>query len=376
MAAKGTLSVHAYLGSPPPSTVTSDGRIRTTIQRMNFFAKGLHWVFYFSNMAIWYKVSSDGVAWSLPVQVTVTSYPDFFSLYFDGLYIHYACNSYSAMWYRKGMVNADGTIGWLTEEQHVPELEGYYTCDPTICVDSYGYPWIGYYDSKGVGFNDWLPAVVKSRRNDGIWETDSGFPYFPDTTGKRRWYGISVIPLSSGKVYALYYRSWQKVSMPDVPTQPIYGKLWDGVAWGNEEQASLSNVANEVFHMLSVTENADEIHVTFLKDLTHDIVYVKRATVGWEPERVIKSGATGLSIPVVSCNPALKNLVALWFEGNQLYYAIAYINEIWSEPAGWLIEQEPVEATEIICSRKESYILGTVWRLTSGALRYAYRFYK
>ena len=357
----------AHAPQPQASTVGPgiSASIRTPFQRQIFYDKGLHWVFYFYNMAIRYRVSPDGLVWSESTFVTGTGYGDFFSIHYDGTYLHYVCTSWGPrIWYRRGIPNSDGTISWSAEEQDIPVLEEFYSTDPTITVDSEGYPWVGCYGEN------MEPIICKSNQNDGTWTSnDPGFPY--SLNPERRCYGVIPVSLTSGKVYAIYLRSFKKEQMPDLPTAPIYGKLWDGAAWGEEEVVSSSNVANTDFQLASALAIGDDVHVAFLKDLTYDIIHIKRIWgVGWSPEQVIQPSVSDLSSPVLSYSRTRNMPYCFWAQNNRLYYK-TYADNMWGELVEWVLEEEPIKVNNLICFYEDySSIIGVVWYLPSGFLRY------
>jgi len=362
----GTIRTHAPL--PRTSTVgpAMYASIRTPFQRQSFYAKGLHWVFYFYNMAIRYRVSADGLNWSAPTLVTGTSYGDFFSLHYDGTYVHYVCTSWGPrIWYRRGVPNSNGTISWGAEEQDIPVLKDFYTTDPTITVDSEGYPWVGCYGEN------LEPLICKSGQNNGTWTSNApGFPYSLNPT--RRYYGVVPVPLTSGKVYAIYLRSFKKEQAPDVPTAPMFGKLWDGVTWSEEEVISSSNVANTDFQLASAIARGDDVHIALLKDLTYDLIHVKRAwPTGWEAERTIRPAATSSSAPVLSYSSGLDMLYCFWAEDNSVYYN-TFAHNVWAEPVRLALEEEPISCQSIMCSYEDfDSIIGVLWYLpTSSLVRY------
>ena len=352
---------------PQASTVGRgiSASIRTPIQRQTFYAKGLHWVFYFYNMAIRYRVSPDGLVWSELFLVTGTGYGDFFSLHFDGSYLHYVCTSWGPrIWYRRGIPNSNGTISWSAEEQDIPVLKEFYSTDPTITVDSEGYPWVGCYGEN------MEPIICKSDQNDGTWTSNApGFPY--SLNPERRYYGVIPVPLTSGKVYAIYLRSYKKEQLYSLPTAPIYGRLWEGVAWGEEEEVSSSNVANTDFHLASALASGDDVHVAFLKDSTYDIIHVKRTWgVGWSPEQVIQPSASDLSSPVLSYSRTRETPYCFWAQNDRIYYK-TYADNMWGEFVEWVLEGEPVKANDLICFYEDyGSKIGVVWYLPSGFLRY------
>jgi hypothetical protein len=149
-------------------------------QRKSFYANGRFWVFYKTHFFgvgtyhdICYRTSTDGTTWTDEVFVTkvwgTTDWGEDYSLYFDGTYFHYVAKTdLTKLRYRRGLPNADGSIVWSAAEQVV--TDSIRTWDPTITVDTQGYPFIGYADA-------YYPWVTKSITNDGTWQTDEGYPF-------------------------------------------------------------------------------------------------------------------------------------------------------------------------------------------------------
>lgn len=368
----GILEVHAYTGIPA-STVGAGGETRTNFQRKSFYAKGLHWVFYFQNMAIRYRVSPDGINWSEPIPVTGTGFPDFFALHYDGFYIHYVCTHFSPpIWYQRGIPNSDGTISWSTDDQFIPGLQEFYTTDPNITSDSEGYPWVGCYGCDP----PMDPWICKSGQNDGSWLSNApGFPYRlnPD----RSKFGVIPLSLNGGKVYALYLRSYSKYQYPDLLTAPMYGKLWDGAGWGEEEQASISHLSNEGFHLVSAIAAGDDIHAAFLKYETFDIIHVERKWgIGWGEERLVESDLPPSPIPssppIISYSEKTGRLYCFWVVGNAIYFSI-FEYDAWGAPFIWQLEEEPVSGYIQSFYKDYGGLIGVHWHLPESKLiRYKY----
>jgi len=377
MKMKGALEVHALLAAPAPSSVSIAHKlsIYTPHQRKNFYANGLHWVFY-HRKGMNYRVSRDGLTWSEPIKLAPVEDAHFFSLYFDGTYLHYVYHTdmeppptpATRTFYRKGIPNSDGTITWVADEQIV--FDGIYICFPTICVDSYGYPWIGFYYWIEEPWK-YVPGVIKSSRNDGVWETAPGFPYFlnPEETYR----AVGVTPLTGGKIYALYYRALSKLHMPGAETLPILGKLWDGVSWGPEENVSASKVSNEEWEMVSYLSVGDNVHVVFLKDLTYEIIHIERDRTGWKPEKVVAQ-ASNRSSPVISYSPSTDTIYCFWIENNKIYFK-RYSRGAWDTvPTEWVVEQpvsvpgyspsyKDLYGSKIMCSERDQSV---AWLLLDG----------
>lgn len=360
-----------------PSTVIQTGYgdgwyppIQTAHQRKSFYAKGRHWRFFWSNDAVgrkgmFYSTSTDGINWTPQTYYCWGFFfepiPDFFSLHFDGTYLH-TTNSPSGAdpWYEKSVPNADGTLTSIAEKQAIPELQGHYIDDGTISVDSEGYPIIGTYYGM-----DELNQVSLCSKNDGTWPScASGFPYF--LNNKRPHRGVGVMGLTNRKFYALYYRAYHESAGNYLP-EPIYGKLWNGVQFGPEEQASMSSVMEAWWHQISFVANNDDVHVIFHKYETNELVYLIRDSIqGWLPEIVIAQVMDRRVCPVVCWSHTLNRPVFFWCENNSVYCCIYP-----ESPVEW-IKEVPLNSytgiglpQEIICDEHEwDGLIGVSWLLT------------
>jgi hypothetical protein len=132
-----------------------------------------------------------------------------------------------------------------------------------VSVDSNGYVWIAYRDTYYDGTSYYYyPYVIKSGNNDGTWGiTPTGFPYQLSTASSIYW-RISVIPLTSGKMLAVYARN-------DIS---VKAKRWDGSAWGTEV-ATTSAIQDGCYH--SAVAQGDDVHLVFLKNSGYNVLYTK-----------------------------------------------------------------------------------------------------
>jgi hypothetical protein len=260
--------------------------------RKCFYANGRFWVFYSDGSNMVYCTSTDGITWSSPIAVRFCTSGDQFSIWFDGTYLHYAYAASTSIYYRRGTPNSDGTITWSAPEQQVATT--YNDVDyPMVSVDSNGYVWIGYIDFDGSGF---YPYVIKSGNNDGTWgTTPSGFPYQLSTTSGL-WY-VSVIPLTSGKMLAIYACG----------DSTVKARRWDGSAWG-VEVATTSSIYDGSYH--SAVAQGDDVHLVFLKSIGYDILYTKYSysTNSFGTETTLVAGASATSAPVISIDPSTNDL--------------------------------------------------------------------
>jgi len=323
--------------------------INTAVQRKNFYAAGLYWQTWSKetmSTGIFYKTSSDGTIWSEERKMIGgnVDFPDFYSLCLSGNDLHITYAGYYGVWYRKGTPLQDGTVSWVAPLQTINHslVEGYFCCDPTICVDS-GYPWIGFYWEVGAQ----KPMVIKSSKNDGTWEMAPGFPFLLNENLGHR--GVGVVSLTNNKVYALYYRAFKTVNI-QMPSGVIYGRLWDGASWGPQEQVTISHVEQQEFHQLSFVSYLDEVHLVFLKKDTAELVYVRRTSNGWQNEIVIEAVSSKRVNPTVSFSQKTESLYCFWADGLSAYYK-RMVSGVWNQKS--LIATEiPIGVCDVIDESK------------------------
>ena len=298
------------------STGFYDSCTRMPIHRLSCYAQGLFWVFYVENKdgdGRKYKTSADGITWSDATTVCGGHGADF-SIWVNGSTIHYVraylafLSMYTQPVYRRGTLNANGTITWLSAEQSITDVEvGLYdtTFDPSICVDSDGYPWVTW-----INTTNYNPVVSKSSTKDGTWTNDVGFPY--ELNNSKDDHLPIVVPLTDGKVYVVYGYSYNSGS------GNVCGKLWDGNSWGDEEIASTSNVSGDYFGRFSVVSDGDDVHVVFL-NVSNQIKHIKRTYgVGWGSENLVDNGSS-LSSPIIS-KTGSNTMICLWANDYVVYY--------------------------------------------------------
>ena len=198
---------------------------------------------------------------------------------------------------------------------------------PYVSVDSNGYPYVSFRHYDGY---DYYPYVVKSSLNNGTWSTASGFPYRLSTIGSSGWC-TSVVPLTSGKMLAIYAYSYTTVK----------ARAWTGTAWGTEV-ATTSSI--RYGHYYSAVAQGDDVHLAFLKDAGYDILYVKYsyASNSFGTETTLQAGATSSSAPVLSINVATNDLYVFWAgypTANHVYYRkYTASTGTWETAVDWIDE--------------------------------------
>ena len=327
-----TFNVTENFSIDPSVVGTSSTEYATShpFQRKSFYANGRFWVFYSDGTDMVYRTSTDGTSWTDATTVASASAGSYFSIWFDGTYIHYA-RTLSGLYYRRGTPNSDGSITWSAPGQNVPTTLGSPT-QPFVSVDSDGYAWISYRDQEGLNV---YPYVTKSGNNDGTWgDTPSGFPYQLSTTASIEW-SASVIPLTAGKMLVLYANAGDTVK----------ARAWNGSNWLSEVSTS-SSIDSGRDHSEAV--QGDDVHLTFLTS-ANDIVYTKYiySSNSFTSETTLVSGATDTSAPVISRDPSTNYLYVFattkttdspsgWTE-DHIYYN-KYDGASWSGWTDWIDE--------------------------------------
>jgi len=336
-----------------PSTVATLSVNLATLeafQRKTFFANTRYWVFYSDGVDIRYKTSTDGSTWGSSTHICPGGHGQSFSIWFDGTYVHYVKGpqGIGEIKYRRGKPNPDGTISWSAPEQTAfSSRKELYVYECYICVDTEGYPWIGYrwgYDGAGR-----YPNCTTSSLNNGTWQTAPGFPYQLSTISTGDWI-CSIVPLTNRKVYAIY-----------LPAGAVRGKLWDGTTWRDEEVITTAGIVRRFAH--SVVTHNDDIHLAFLQGPpTYNILYFKRTYgIGWGDQEIIETSQTSTSYPVLSIDTTTGNPYCFWGTSDIIYYKKC-INEKWdSTPTTWISEPNLIEETVTCFYQAWNAKTGVIW---------------
>jgi len=331
-----------------------------TAQRYTFFAATKYWCFYTEGY-FGFRTSPDESDWSAFTEVCNVAHRGYdISIAFDGTYVHYVFAPTSVaggdVMYRMGQPNSDGTITWLQVEQTVVDLPipppGVFSCDPTITVDSNGYPWIGYGRRDNNGPRAW---VAKSSTKNGIWTNEAVLftsPYqfsdseFACTNAPGLW--VSVTALSDGKVYAIaetdgFYTTFDN-------ERDMKGRLWNGNSWEAEETVASSASANITGGSHSIVAEGNDLHMTY-SHWAHDPLpyhldsYYKKRTygVGWGAPELIQAHTDGVSVSkqVVLSGDDSGTLYAFWM-GDPVLQHVYYkkrIAGVWDvSSTDWITE--------------------------------------
>ena len=317
-------------------------------QQKMFFAQDRYWVFFMNGTTgegiydtgfACYSSSFDGISWNAPEiiasNMTESSGENLQVILTSGGYVDVFARSINqslAIVYRRGIPNSNGTITWLTDWQTAWKII-YGNCDFYAIVDSNGYPWI----SWGYGLHIWSNYiyVTKDDFNNGTWQTSVGFP---KQVSPNSFTNDFMVPLSSGRVYVMYFNA------PGL----IYGKLWNGTAFGNEEIATTSQVmpqfayAYESWSRSVAVDTADNIFLLFLST-TQNLVFSERnMSLGWGTETIVQTDAANYSSPSLNQLDD-ETLQAYWVHNSTSIVFKNYSNGAWdANPTVIINEQDEI----------------------------------
>jgi hypothetical protein len=225
--------------------------------------------------------------------------------------------------YRRGRPNSDGSITWSADEQIVL-YDANWVAYPMVAVDSNGCPIIGFFRYN------FYPWVTKSAKNDGTWETASGFPYQISTTAADDW-AVVVVPLTGGKFYVIYATGG---------TPGMRGRLWDG-SFGSEEQCAPTRP--QISRGISATSDGDDVYLAFQAIYPSlEMAMVKRTYgVGWGSEErfdPVTAPTTATAITVIKNVGVVYFWTYAWAVEGYIYYK-KRVGGVWDDtPNLWLDE--------------------------------------
>jgi len=212
---------------------------------------------------------------------------------------------------------------------------------PVVAIDSAGYPWIGFGRHNGVRR---CPYIAKGDANDGTWTFPLSTVRKLTNTTSLEWV-VTPIPLSNGKIYVLYAR---RVVAVVLLYAYIYGQLWDGSAWGSEEDLNslLGFVMAQWDYYSAVADTNDDVHLFALEDTSLDIEHFKRtySTSTWsQAVTPIQAATTSTSAPVASLQST--GVFKVFWAGSpiaeHIYYKTVTGMTADTDPTDWINETPP-----------------------------------
>jgi len=298
-----------------PSVVGTGSDVSATRgswQHKVFYAKGRFWVFYCQAVDDFgYRSSTDGSTWSAFTQVYAHGWSTHYDVHFDGTYVHWSFCYWNydsgRIRYQRGTPNADGTITWDTLQIIDPISTSYGYGGTWLEVDSGGYPWIGYVEKTG-GEAAYYPIVTKSSTNDGTFSEASGFPYRLTTSASTDAWRPIPVAMTNGKVYVVYGSN--------TVADAVYGKEWNGSAWGSEETIKGSDVRE-----ISAITDGDLVYVSILTDGYNIVAYRRDNNGNWGSEESVKTGLDADAWSAL-CRGGSNKIYLFWEYANDILYKV------------------------------------------------------
>jgi hypothetical protein len=328
-------------GQIDPSVVGTSTTSRATwypFQRKSFYANGRHWVFYSNGTVLTYLSSTDGKTWILGWGPRACTSGEYFSIWFDGTYLHYAYAYLSSIYYRRGEPRSDGIIDWATPTDQVVSTEYNQASYPMISTDSNGYVWIGYIDFDPNTLSTY-PYAIKSQYNNGTF--GSGTIIKLSDTSRNTW-RVSVIPLTAGKMLAIYTYNGGAV----------YTIRWTGSDW---KMGVFTTDTIYYGYEHSAVAQGDNVHLVFLKSTGYDILYTKYnySSNSFSAATTLQAGATSTSAPVISIDPSTNDLYVFWAgypTANHIYYKkYTASTGQWETVVDWITESALTDNDRLTC---------------------------
>jgi hypothetical protein len=278
----------------PPATVstTGDGTFfESSYLQSSFYAKGLYWLFYEQSDAtcegqagcMMYTTSATGSSWATPTQVPVHITDNDFSVYTNGtsvFYVRYNETYFESSCGQKllfglGDLSTSGSITWQPEKTIFTGASNRGYSDDEITVDSKGQVWVAYmidnHSSCG-GSGTERPEVMHSAgTNYASWTGNTTLT----TTSSDIWH-IALVPVGSGEVYAAYWKSESCTGCSN--NYDIHGRLYNGTAWGADEQISSTTTLSDVNAWLF--SSSTSVYMIYFDNSTESYYFATRSSSG------------------------------------------------------------------------------------------------
>jgi len=236
-----------------------------------FYALNLYWVIYsISNVGLKFKTSSDQINWSS--EKTIINYSVerhyWHGLWWDGTYIEHSYNlgSGSAVYWRRGTPQSDGTISWGTSNLVASGSSN--VSYGSSAKDSAGYPIVGR------AYATYRPHVFIASNTNG----SGGWTKYQLSTNRRL--GITTVPLGSGRKILVVCSAWEAVP----PRVKSY--FWNGTSWGGEV-----DVVDQILwtHFMALRDNNDTVHLAYVNGASQLCHKTWTEAGGWSSPEIIEA---------------------------------------------------------------------------------------
>jgi hypothetical protein len=283
-------------GSPVLANSTGDRTVfESSYLADSFYAKGLIWLFYEDSRytcehqtgCLTYTTSTNGSRWGPSTRVPVHITDNDFSVSTNGtsvFYVRYNETSFESSCGRNiqlglGTLNISGNITWQPEQTVAVGSSTRTYPNDEIIVDSNGQLWIAYMiDNHGACGGDGTdrPEVIHSAgTNYATWTGNTTL----STAHSNNWH-IALVSLGNGQVYASYW----------LRNTDLHGRLFNGAAWGSDEQISPTTTKNDGNAWLF--NSGTNAYAIYFDNTTETFNLASRSTTGSWTINTIGTGET------------------------------------------------------------------------------------
>ncbi|MFO7677193.1 MAG: hypothetical protein R6V50_02250 [Thermoplasmatota archaeon] len=340
----------AYAGSP------MGYGIKTISDGPTFYDKNRHWIFYINGTNTLVFISStNGVVFSSEIGIAdATQY----GIYYDGEQVHLAWYYGGNISYRCGIPQTDGSVSWVEGIQQVVANVEWYTTNPTVSVDSEGYPFIFY--ANGTSSENTDLILIHSSTNDGTWLTASST--IIEENGKGHTINSALISMGNRNMLAV----WES---PGVSPNPIrsthytYGTGWGAVTYISHDSFDYYMTARGYGGIAHVIYIDDEINLNNIHKIYNT------TTNSWT---TINDSVVNITYSTFGIGGSTGNLYLLY--PNSPDFNFVYM-KIWTPSTGWgnpfLIDEygnsiDVMISTKIIYGDPYGSIFGYVLQFYNG----------
>ncbi len=295
----------------------SDSSIAHSYGRKDFFdnVTGRFWKFYSDGGNIKYVSTEDGQTWSASQTVRSAEYGYMFYVHGSNGAVHYVYSPEGPgddVYYRKGILNSNGTITFITSEQVAVDADAsqcFYAC--SVVTDTNGYPYLLFGNRTNPNLK--TLNLVKSDFNNGMWQTTTGFPKQINGNPDNDLVSGVALSLPNNEIYVIYCSANND--------EPPRGRLWDNSALGPLENASdYTMSSNYVFS--AVSDGYGHIHIVYRRATNRSDYSFRNYTTGnWEvKDELVTSHLTKESLssniyswPTICWNPDSEQVYVYWW---------------------------------------------------------------
>jgi len=296
----------------------------SSFQNFGFHAQGRYWVFYEDTAVncesmggcLFFTSSTDGTSWLTPTNMGIHVTDSDWSIVTDSArayYVRYDEDFFESkcglpLLVGTGVLGSSGSISWLPEQTVRSGSPQDIYLNDVVKIDSIGQLWVGYQDANagacgGTGIQ--TPHVIHSTgTNYASWTGDTVL----STDHSNNW-DVDIAPLSGGEAYAAYW----------INSLDLHGRLFNGTAWGPDEQISYTSDSTDVNSFLFAS--GSNVNAIWYDTNTETVRFGARSASGqWSISNIgsgeAKSAASlsRYSLPITATfDPSASKFYFYWF---------------------------------------------------------------